>query len=286
MEIVETIAVVRERRRVMGAAGGEVGVVLTMGALHEGHLALVRTARAENRHLIATVFVNPLQFGPHEDLARYPRPFERDAALLAGAGVDLLFHPRVEELYPPGFATTIEVGGPTAPLEGATRPGHFRGVATVVAKFFNILQPGRAYFGQKDAQQVATLRRLVADLNLPVELRVVPTVREPDGLAMSSRNAYLSSPERAAAPTLYRALDAARQHWLTGERGGDVLRRLVRETVAAEPLLALEYVDVVDPSTFGSLDQAGPGALIVLAARCGPARLIDNIVLEPAGSGG
>ena len=280
MEIVETIAAVRERRRALGAAGGEVGVVLTMGALHEGHLALARAARAENSHLIATVFVNPLQFGPREDLARYPRPFERDAALLAGAGVDLLFHPGVEELYPPGFATTIEVGGPTAPLEGATRPGHFRGVATVVAKFFNILQPGRAYFGQKDAQQVATLRRLVADLNLPVDLRVVPTVREPDGLAMSSRNAYLGSAERAAAPTLYRALRATRERWAAGEREADALRRVARETVTAEPLLTLEYVDVVDPATFASLDQAGSGALVVLAARCGPARLIDNIVLE------
>ena len=280
MEIVETIAAVRERRRVMGVARGEVGAVLTMGALHEGHLALVRAARAENSHLIATVFVNPLQFGPHEDLARYPRPFERDAALLAGAGVDLLFHPGVEELYPPGFATTIEVGGPTALLEGATRPGHFRGVATVVAKFFNILQPGRAYFGQKDAQQVATLRRLVADLNLPVDLRVVPTVREQDGLAMSSRNAYLGSAERAAAPTLYRALRATRERWAAGEREADALRRVARGTVAAEPLLTLEYVDVVDPATFASLDQAGSGALVVLAARCGPARLIDNIVLE------
>ena len=277
MEIVETVAEMRARRRVLI---GDIGVVLTMGALHRGHLALVAAARAENAHVIATIFVNPLQFGPREDFKDYPRPFERDAALLAEAGVDLLFHPTVEELYPPGFATAVEVGGPTEPLEGAARPGHFRGVATVVTKLFTITAPTQAYFGQKDAQQLAVLRRLVADLNLPVELRRVPTVREPDGLALSSRNAYLGPAERAAAPTLYRALCAARDRWLAGPRDADALRRVVRDTVAAEPLLALEYVDVVDPLTMAGLDRAEPGTLIVLAARCGPVRLIDNIVLD------
>ncbi len=278
MEIVETIAAVRERRRALAAAGG-VGVVMTMGALHAGHLALVEAARAENARVVATIFVNPLQFGPREDLSRYPRPFERDRALLEGAGVDLLFHPSVDELYPPGFSTAIDVGGPTVPLEGAARPGHFRGVATVVAKLLNITGPDRAYFGQKDAQQVAVLRRLVADLNLPVEVRVIPTVREPDGLALSSRNAYLGPQERAAAPTLYHALGAARDRWRAGERDALALRQTVREIVAAEPLLTLKYVDVVDPLSFESLNDAQPGALIALAARCGPARLIDNIIL-------
>ena len=207
METVETVAALRERRRALG--GADVGVVLTMGALHRGHLALVEAARAENRHVVATIFVNPLQFGAREDLARYPRPFARDAALLAAAGVDLLFPPPVEELYPPGFATAIEVGGPAERLEGAARPGHFRGVATVVAKLLGLTAPTRAYFGQKDAQQIAVLRRMVADLDLPCELRTVPTVREPDGLALSSRNAYLGPAERAAAPALYRALRAA-----------------------------------------------------------------------------
>jgi pantoate--beta-alanine ligase len=279
MEIVETVAALRERRR---ALPDGVGVVLTMGALHAGHLALVAAARAENRAVVATIFVNPLQFGPHEDLARYPRPFERDAALLRDAGVGLLFHPSVEELYPAGFATTIEVGGPTERLEGAARPGHFRGVATVVTKLFNLTQPDRTYFGQKDAQQVAVIRRVIADLNLPIDLRVVPIVREPDGLALSSRNVYLDPAERAAAPTLYRALRAAHARWLAGERRADILRQTVRDTVAEEPLLALEYADVVDPDSFAALNDAPPGALIVLAARCGPVRLIDNLLLEAA----
>lgn len=281
MNVVATVGELREARR---ALSGDVGVVLTMGALHQGHLALVQRARAENQRVVATIFVNPLQFSPHEDLARYPRPFERDAALLAQAGVDLLFHPSVEELYPPGFATAIEVGGPTGWLEGAARPDHFRGVATVVAKLLNLTQPTCAYFGQKDAQQVAVIRRMVADLNLPVEPRVVPTVREPDGLALSSRNAYLNAEERAAAPTLYRALRAADNYWRSGTRDAEALRHLVRDAVATEPLLALEYVDVADPLTFEPLDAAGDGALIVLAARCGPARLIDNLILGGQGA--
>jgi pantoate--beta-alanine ligase len=279
MEIAETVAALRERRRALGA-DGDVGVVPTMGALHRGHLALVVAARAENARVVATIFVNPLQFGPREDLARYPRPFARDAALLEGAGVDLLFAPPAEELYPPGFATAVEVGGPAEALEGAARPGHFRGVATVVTKLLNLTGATRAYFGQKDAQQVAVIRRVVEDLNLPVAIRVVPTAREPDGLALSSRNAYLGPPERAAAPTLYRALVAARDRWRAGTRDAATLRGVVRETVAAEPALALEYAEVVDPLTFAALDEAGPGALLALAARCGPARLIDNIVLD------
>ncbi len=277
MQICSTIAEMRSWRR---SLSGTLGFVPTMGYLHDGHMSLVRAARAATDTVAASIFVNPLQFGPREDLSRYPRPFERDVALLEGAGVDLLFHPTVDELYPPGFSTAIDVGGPTAPLEGAARPGHFRGVATVVAKLLNITGPDRAYFGQKDAQQIAVLRRLVADLNFPVEVRVVPTVREPDGLALSSRNAYLGPEERAAASTLYRALRAARDRWLAGERKASALRQIVREIVAAEPLLTLKYVDVVDPLTFESLDEARPGVLIALAAQCGPARLIDNILLE------
>jgi pantoate--beta-alanine ligase len=252
-----------------------------MGALHAGHLALIAAAREENRFVLATIFVNPLQFGPHEDFTHYPRPFARDAALLAEAGVDLLFHPSAQELYPPGFATTVAVAGMTERLEGAARPGHFSGVTTVVTKLFAITQPDRAYFGQKDAQQVAVLRRLVTDLNLPIVMRAVPTVREPDGLALSSRNAYLSAGERAAAPALYRGLVAAREQWRAGACDPEVLRTMVRMTVAHERLLQLEYIEVVAAETMEPLVAPLPraGGLLVAAANCGRTRLIDNLPL-------
>lgn len=281
MQIATTIAAVREHRRVWSAAGGAVGVVPTMGALHAGHRALVDAARAENRFVIATIFVNPLQFGPHEDYARYPRRFAHDATFLEDAGVDLLFHPLVGELYTPGFATKVQVAGPAERLEGTNRPEHFAGVATVVTKLFAITLPDRAYFGQKDAQQVAIVRRLVTDLNLPLLLRVIPTVREPDGVALSSRNANLSVEERAAAPALYRGLVAARKRWCAGERDPAVLCDAVRETVLREPLLRLEYVDVVDPDTMEAWEggDAPARGLLVVAAHCGRTRLIDNLPL-------
>ncbi len=277
MRVVRTLTEARAWRR---DAPYDVGLVPTMGYLHEGHLSLVRQARAANPHVAASVFVNPTQFGPHEDLARYPRDFGRDQALLEAAGCDLVFAPSVEEMYPAGFETTVDAGSVAEPLEGERRPGHFRGVATVVLKLFGILQPTRAYFGEKDAQQLAVIRRMVRDLDVPVEVVGCPIVREADGLAMSSRNSYLDPAGRRAAPVLYRALAAARGAWEAGERSADVLRRLMRETILAEPQAQIDYVAVTDPVTFRDLVTTDGGALLLLAVRVGGrARLIDNLRL-------
>ncbi len=281
MELLRTVAQMRAWRR---AAPGSAGFVPTMGYLHEGHLALVRRARAENDSVAVSIFVNPTQFGPTEDLARYPRDEGRDLALLDAGGVAAVFLPAVEEMYPPGFATSIDVGGAlTDVLEGAARPGHFRGVATVVAKLLSIAGAERAYFGRKDAQQLAVVRRMAADLNLPVEIVACATVREPDGLAMSSRNVYLSPEERRAAPALYAALREAQARFAAGERSAEALRALIRERVATEPLLALEYVSVADPDTLVELHEARADALVSLAARLGATRLIDNVTLGERG---
>jgi pantoate--beta-alanine ligase len=257
------------------------GFVPTMGYLHAGHMSLVEMARGQNDIVAVSIFVNPTQFGPNEDLSRYPRDMERDLGMLREAGVDWVFAPSAEEIYPPGYSTYVEVKGVTERLEGAARPGHFTGVATVVAKLFNIVQPHRAYFGQKDAQQVVVVRRMVADLNFPVEIVVGPTVREPDGLAMSSRNAYLNPQERQAALVLYRSLNAVKELWDKGERRGSVLREAMGRTLAAEPLARPDYVSVADPLTLEELDDGGEAreALASLAVRVGNTRLIDNIVL-------
>lgn len=274
MQVIETVADFRQAR----AAVGALGLVPTMGYLHEGHLALVRRARAENEAVAVSIFVNPTQFGPSEDFSRYPRDVERDLRLLRQEHVDLVFAPGVAEMYPDQYHTYVDVEHVTAPLEGAARPGHFRGVATVVCKLFNITQPTRAYFGQKDAQQTVVVRQMVRDLNMPLEIVIVPTVREPDGLAMSSRNVYLSPEQRAAAPVLYRALTAARQQFAAGERHGEALRQIMRHVLAAEPLAQVEYVSVADPDTLQELDDVGPnGALFSLAVRFGATRLIDNM---------
>jgi pantoate--beta-alanine ligase len=278
MKVVTTIG---EIRRWRAEAGGRVGLVPTMGALHAGHLSLVEAARRENDRVVVTVFVNPTQFGPHEDLSRYPRDLERDAALLAGVGADLLFAPSAEEMYPPGTETVVEVGSVALPLEGERRPGHFRGVATVVAKLLGIATPDRAYFGEKDAQQLGVIRRLVADLNLPVEIRPCPIVREPDGLALSSRNAYLSPEERRAAPVLFRALQEAESLWRAGERDADALRRAMAATLATEPRVRVDYVSAADPATFREVETAKGPVHLLLAAFVGKARLIDNRRLEP-----
>ncbi len=265
---------------------GSVGFVPTMGYLHAGHLSLARAARAENAVVVASVFVNPAQFGPGEDLARYPRDLPRDLALLEAAGVDAVFAPAVEQMYPAGFATFVEPTGLLAErLEAARRPGHFRGVATVVAKLFQIVAPDRAYFGQKDAQQVAVLRRLVVDLNVALELRVMPTVRELDGLAMSSRNAYLGPEDRAAASVLYRALLVGRRTF-DADPGGDAqsVVRAMTAMVAGEPRAALDYADVCDPDTFAPLETLCAPALLAIAARVGPTRLIDNFLLRADGA--
>ena len=268
------------------AAGKSVGLVPTMGALHEGHLSLMRRARAENGFVVASIFVNPTQFGPGEDYAKYPRQPEEDLELCGQAGVDAVFAPPVEELYPKDFGLFIDPGPVAQPLEGVSRPGHFRGVATVVAKLFNIVVPDRAYFGQKDAQQVAVDKHLVRDLNFGVEIVVGPTVREPDGLAMSSRNAYLNPGERQAALVLARALDVARELVAAGERQATRVAAAMAEEVVQEPLAELEYAAVVDPETFADLEGLDRPALALLAARIGQTRLIDNLKLEPAGGRG
>jgi pantoate--beta-alanine ligase len=273
---VSTIPEAREWRR---GAGGSVGLVPTMGYLHAGHLSLVERARRENDRVAASLFVNPAQFGPSEDLARYPRDLERDTRLLEAAGCDLLFAPDAGEMYPPGFETVVDVGSVSAPLEGGRRPGHFRGVATVVLKLFGILQPDRAYFGQKDAQQLAVIKKMVRDLDVPVDVRACPTVREDDGLAMSSRNLYLDPEDRGAAPALHRALAAARDRWTAGERDAEALRQAMRTVLAAEPRIRVDYVSVADPETCRELDRVAGPALLSLAAAVGKARLIDNVVV-------
>ncbi|WP_448594363.1 pantoate--beta-alanine ligase [Thermoflexus hugenholtzii] len=276
MRVVHTIA---EARAVRRALPGTWGFAPTMGYLHEGHLSLVRRARAENDRVAVSIFVNPTQFGPHEDYARYPRDLERDLRLLEPLGVDLVFVPSVEEMYPPGFQTWVIVEEVSRPLEGASRPGHFRGVATVVAKLFNILQPDRAYFGQKDAQQTVVIRRMVQDLNIPVEIVICPTVREPDGLAMSSRNTYLSPEERRAATVLFRALQAAKARYEAGERDAEGLREAMREVIRAEPLARIDYVSVAHPETLQELERVEGPALLSLAVYIGTTRLIDNLML-------
>ncbi len=276
MRVVTTKAEVRAWRR---ESDTPVGLVPTMGYLHEGHLSLVRQSRAECARTAVSIFVNPTQFGPQEDLAAYPRDLPRDLGLLEAEGVDLVWTPTPEEMYGEAFQTWVTVEMVAQPLEGAQRPGHFRGVATVVAKLFNVVEPQRAYFGQKDAQQSIVLRRMARDLDLPVEVVICPTVREPDGLAMSSRNSYLDPDERRAAPVLHRALSAASRAFEGGLRDADGLRLMMYETLLAEPLARTQYVSVANPETLE--EQFGPvqRALVSLAVFIGRTRLIDNILL-------
>jgi pantoate--beta-alanine ligase len=278
MRVVETIAEIRAAR----TGFASLGLVPTMGFLHAGHISLVERAKAECGAAAVSIFVNPTQFGPNEDLARYPRDLPRDLALLEQAGADLVFTPQPAEIYPQGFATHVEVGPVAEPLEGASRPGHFAGVATVVAKLFNIFQPTRAYFGQKDAQQCVVIRRMTRDLDLPVEVVIAPTVREPDGVALSSRNAYLTAEDRARATVLFRALSEASARFAAGEHDAEALREAMRRTIAAEPAIEIDYVSVADPETLRELDRIEGGALASLAARLGRARLIDNLLLAPS----
>ena len=265
----------RESRRPLG-------LVPTMGALHSGHIALVRRARQDSATLAVSIFVNPAQFGPQEDLALYPRDLERDLALLEVEGVDLVFTPGPEEIYPPGFDTWVDPGKLAARLEGAVRPGHFRGVATVVTKLLNIVGPDRAYFGQKDGQQTAVICRLVQDLNLSASIVVVPTVRDTDGLALSSRNEYLTAEQRKAAPVIYQSLARIEKLWRGGLNDAKSLRRAARKLLEAEPLVdAVDYVSVADAETLEELDQIQVRAMASVAVRMGRTRLIDNIILEP-----
>ena len=258
---------------------GTVGLVPTMGCLHEGHLSLIKRAKEECGHVIVTIFVNPTQFGPNEDLSTYPRDLERDSSLIQPLGVDLVWNPSTEAMYPPGYQTWVEVEALTRPLEGALRPAHFRGVTTVVAKLFNATQPDKAYFGQKDAQQAAVIGQMTRDLNFPIEIVVCPIVREADGLAMSSRNKYLSGEERKAAAVLFRALSAAKEAYEAGEREGELIRRKMKEVLAGEPLAQMQYVSCADYDTLAELDVIKGRTLLSMAVFLGKTRLIDNIVL-------
>ena len=280
MLIVTTIAAVRARREELLRAGKRLAFVPTMGALHDGHLALVRRGKELADEVWASVFVNPTQFGPHEDLARYPRDLEGDRALLAEAGAALLFAPSGKEIYPRAPASVIDLPVMAAGLCGAHRPGHFHGVALVVAKLFNIVQPNVAVFGAKDAQQAAIIRRMVEDLNFPLRIEVVPTVREVDGLAMSSRNVYLDPAQRAAARVLHRALLKAEQALRDGEQRGAALEEVIALEVGRETMTRLEYAAAVDPETMQPITTAAGRSLLAVAAWVGNTRLIDNIVVE------
>ncbi len=280
MKVITTRGQLRQAR----AAYPTLGFVPTMGFLHEGHLSLVRQAKAECGAVAVSIFVNPLQFGPSEDLGTYPRDLDRDLDLLREAGADLVWTPGAQDVYPPGFASYVDVEGVTGVLEGARRPGHFRGVATVVSILLNAVGADRAYFGQKDAQQCVVVRAMVRDLALPVEIVIGPTVREPDGLAMSSRNTYLTEAQRAAAPVLYRSLCAVQEQYAVGVRDAGALRSAATGQLAAEPLGEVDYVSVADPASLAELDQVDPaaGAVVSMAVRFGRTRLIDNVVLPPA----
>jgi pantoate--beta-alanine ligase len=256
------------------------GLVPTMGYLHQGHLSLVRRARSENDRVAVSIFVNPTQFAPTEDLSSYPRDLQRDLELLRAEEVDLVFNPEDDQMYPSDFQTTIRVEKVTKPLEGKSRPTHFEGVSTIVAKLFNILQPTRAYFGQKDAQQTVVVKKMVADLSFNLEIIICPTVRESDGLAMSSRNARLTEEQRAAAPILYRALSNAASQIIAGERRGSVLRQIMVGTIKSEPLAKLDYASVADPTTLLELERVSDGVLLSMAVFFGDVRLIDNLLIE------
>src|ERR1041384_3469593 len=262
MLTVKTLTELRSARRTLS---GRVGLVPTMGYLHEGHLSLVRRAREECDHVVVSIFVNPTQFGPQEDLSKHPRDLERDLSLLEPLGVDLVWMPPTEIMYPPGYQTWVEVEAITRPLEGAMRPGHFRGVTTVVTKLFTGVQPRKAYFGQKDAQQAAVIRQMTRDLNFPIEIVVCSIVRELDGLAMSSRNVYLDAEERKAATVLYRSLSAARNLYENGERNAEKLRQMMKEVIASEPLAKMQYVSCADYDTLEELETVDGKALLSMA---------------------
>ena len=276
MKVIETIAQMKtERRKLVGS----VGFVPTMGYLHDGHISLVRKARSENLSVIVSIFVNPAQFGPQEDFAAYPRDTKRDLSMLEKEGANIVFMPSVEEMYPERFSTWVNVEKVTEGLEGEVRPGHFKGVATVVCKLFNIVEPDKAYFGQKDAQQLIVIRKMVADLNMNLKVVAVPTMREPDGLAMSSRNIYLSKEERPAALVLWKALCLARGNWENGERDAARLRRDMIALIEKEPFANIDYVSIANPETLEELDTMEKSALVSLAVRIGKTRLIDNTIL-------
>jgi pantoate--beta-alanine ligase len=277
MQVAESIV---EMKRLRSEMTGPVGFVPTMGYLHEGHISLVRRARKENASVVASIFVNPTQFGPTEDFENYPRDTQRDLAMLEEAGTDVVFMPTVDDMYPEGFSSWVEVGKLTERLEGASRPTHFRGVTTVCNKLFNIVEPTRAYFGQKDAQQALVIKKMVADLNMNLDIVVCPTVREPDGLAMSSRNTYLNQEQREAAASLNQALKLAEGLWAQGERDAGRLRQTVTDHIRQQTLAEIEYVSIADIVTMEELDTVTTPALLSLVVRFGKTRLLDNTILQ------
>jgi len=285
LDTIRTVAWMKENARQARAENRIIGFVPTMGALHEGHLALVKRARQDCSNVIASIFVNPKQFGPKEDLAKYPRTLESDMQKLTAANVDSLFLPEPNEIYPPGFSTYVTVEGLSDRLEGRTRPGHFRGVATVVLKLLEIVQPHFAYFGRKDAQQVRIISQMVRDLNLDTEIVLHPIVRERDGLAMSSRNTYLNAEERKAATVLHRALDAARHELGAGVRDSLQLQTVMRKILEAEPLAKIDYAEIVDAEAFEPVVHVARPAYVLLTVFIGKTRLIDNLFVEPSSDG-
>ena len=276
----KVIKKIDEMKRLRQQLAEPIGFVPTMGYFHEGHLSLVRQARAENPSVVVSIFVNPTQFGPQEDFTSYPRDPQRDLARLDKERTDIVFMPSVAEMYPPQFNSWVEIGEVSERLEGVSRPGHFRGVTTVVAKLFNIIQPTKAYFGQKDAQQAIVIRKMVAELNMNLEIITLPTVREPDGLAMSSRNTYLKPEERRAAVVLYQALCLAEELYAGGERTAERIRQEMTALIRKQPLANIDYVSVADTETLDELDTVNSPALVSMAVRIGKVRLIDNIVVE------
>ena len=279
MTICTTVSEIRTASRAVRRDGQRLGLVPTMGALHDGHLSLIRVAKAQCDSVVATIFVNPTQFGPNEDFAKYPRTFERDRDLLKKEGVDILFSPSVEEMYPAGASTFVTVEGMSERLCGKSRPGHFRGVTTIVSKLFNAIEPDVAFFGQKDAAQVAIIRRMVADLNIPVEIVACPIVREPDGLAMSSRNAYLDPQQRKTALVLHRSLLRVQELYKRGERNAGKLIEAGTRIFSEESGVRLDYLEIVNPDTLGPIEVVNKPALVAVAGFVGTTRLIDNIVL-------
>src|SRR5579864_2556615 len=283
MEIIRTVDWMKQTSRQAEAAGRVIALVPTMGALHAGHLSLVRAARERCSPIVVSIFVNPKQFGPSEVFQKYPRDFEKDRALLENLNVDYLFFPEAAEIYSRAFHTSVHVEGLSEKFEGRIRPGHFQGVTTVVLKLFEIVRPRFAYFGRKDAQQARIIRQMSADLNLDPEIVVCPILREPDGLAMSSRNAYLKNGDRRAATVLHRALDAARREIVRGTRAAAALLETVRGTVASEPVAKLDYAEIVDADSFEPISFLRGNCLVLVAARVGPTRLIDNMLIEERG---
>jgi pantoate--beta-alanine ligase len=277
MEVVNTVARMQKIRKNLA---GSVGFVPTMGYLHEGHLELTRRAKAEKKIAVVSIFVNPAQFGPKEDFEKYPRDTERDLSLLKGVGTDYVFMPEPKDMYPASYNSWVEVLAVTDKLEGAARPGHFRGVSTVVAKLFNIVQPDISYFGQKDAQQCVVIKKMVKDLNMPLEIIIVPTVREPDGLAMSSRNVYLNADERRQATVLNRSLHLATKLWSQGQRDAGKVRQEMTALIQQQPLANIEYISIADTDTLEELKEMKSGTLISMVVRFGKTRLLDNITLE------